>query len=210
MKYWLAFMLYFICGVATADVSPEVQALQTGWSKANYQLKDDAQETAFLSLIEQAKALTKAEPTSAEAWIWQGIIQSTFAGIAGPFDAMDYAEAAKAAFEQAMQIDDQALQGSAYTSLGTLYFKVPGWPIGFGDDDKAKELLEKAVQLNPAGIDSHYFYADFLYEQDEYVDAKKHLLLAQAAAPRPNRPIADTGRQADIKQLLAKVTEELD
>ena len=36
-------------------------------------------------------------------------------------------------------------RGSAYTSLGTLYFKVPGWPVGFGDEEKAEELLRKAL-----------------------------------------------------------------
>ena len=35
------------------------------------------------------------------------------------------------------------------SSLGVLYYKVPGWPIGFGDKDKARDLLQKALAVNP-------------------------------------------------------------
>ena len=37
------------------------------------------------------------------------------------------------ALEQALAIDATALEGSAFTTLGSLYYQVPGWPIGFGD-----------------------------------------------------------------------------
>jgi hypothetical protein len=57
-----------------------------------------------------------------------------------------------------MAIDPRALQGSAYTSLGSLYYQVPGWPIGFGDDKRAEAMLLKALEINPDGIDPNYFY----------------------------------------------------
>ena len=64
-------------------------------------------------------------------------------------------------------------------TLGILYHKVPGWPIAFGDDDDEKNYLEKALALNPQGIDPHYFYGEFLYDERDYTEAKNHLLLAQ-------------------------------
>jgi cytochrome c-type biogenesis protein CcmH/NrfG len=93
--------------------------------------------------------------------------------------------------------------------LGILYSKVPCWPIGFGDDDKALELLDKALALSPDGIDSNYFYADFLTEQGKYKAAEQHLLKAQQAPARPTRPLADKGRQQEIAVLLAKVQQKL-
>ncbi len=205
----LAFSLTAQTSLA-ADLSADVHALQVAWAKANYELKDDAQIEAFESLIEEAKATTEKYPDSAESWIWLGIIQSTYAGKASPFSALSHAEAAKESLEKALEINPKALKGSAYTSLGTLYFKVPGWPLGFGDDDKAASMLEKSVQINPDGIDSNYFYADFLADQDQYADARKHLLIAKAAPARPDRPIADKGRHQEIMALLKKVNEELE
>ena len=86
-----------------------------------------------------------------------------------------------------------ALDGSAYTSLGSLYYQVPGWPIGFGDDAKARELLQKALALNPEGIDPNYFMGDFLYRKGDYEAARQALARALKAPPRPDRPPPPTG-----------------
>jgi hypothetical protein len=40
-------------------------------------------------------------------------------------------------FEAAIALDKTALAGSAYTSLGSLYYQVPSWPPGFGSNKKA-------------------------------------------------------------------------
>jgi Tfp pilus assembly protein PilF len=96
------------------------------------------------------------------------------------------------------------LDGSAYTSLGTLYAQVPGFPVGFGDDDKARKLLLKALELNPHGIDPNCFYADFLYREGQYAEALEYLGRAAQAPPRPGRESADKGRRAEIDALTAK------
>jgi len=119
--------------------------------------------------------------------------------------ALSLAKDAKGALEHALQIDPRALSGSAYTSLGSLYYQVPGWPIGFGDDAKARELLDQALALNPDGIDPNYFLGDFLYRQRDYTGARKALERALKAPPRPDRPLADAGRREEIKQLLTEL-----
>ncbi len=108
-----------------------------------------------------------------------------------------------------MEIDGQALNGSAYTSLGTLYFKVPGWPAGFGNNKKAEALLKKALAINPGGIDSNYFYGDYLIDRKRYADAERYLRAAIAAKPRPDRPVADMGRHKEIDAALAIVEAKL-
>jgi hypothetical protein len=34
---------------------------------------------------------------------------------------------------------------------------VPGWPIAYGDTNKADALLKKALVINPNTIDANYF-----------------------------------------------------
>ena len=48
---------------------------------------------------------------------------------------------------------------------GFPYYQVPGWPVGFGDDEKAEQLLKQALAINPTGIDPNFFYGDFLLDQ---------------------------------------------
>jgi tetratricopeptide (TPR) repeat protein len=204
----LAIIIALSSLAANADLMSDVNGLQKSWVTVNYTLKGDAQEDGFEDLIKQADDIVDQYPNSAESLIWRGIIKASYAGAKGGLGAMSLAKSSKKDLEQAMSIDSDAMLGAAYASLGTLYYKVPGWPIGFGDDDKAKELLEKAIAINPNGIDSNYFYASFMFDQDELAQAEKYLNKAKAAAPRPERPKADQGRHKEIETLLAKVHQK--
>lgn len=182
-----------------------VRPMQDQWAQIKYKQDAKQQEAAYHALAEQAGKLAESQPTQAEPLIWQGIAVSSEAGAKGGLGALSLAKHAKLLFEQAIQLDASALDGSAYTSLATLYAKVPGWPLGFGDKAKADELFKKALGLNPNGIDSHFLYADFLADQGKTTEAITHLEAAQKAAPRPGREVADAGRQREIDALLKKL-----
>ena len=185
-----------------ADIAP----LQQRWAEIQYELPAQEKPAAFEALAAEAEQLSQREPSSAPAHIWHGIILSSWAGAEGGLGALGKVKQAKAELEKALAIDPEALNGSAYTSLGALYYKVPGWPIAFGDDEQAEALLKRALALDPDGIDSNFFWADYLIDQKRYAEARTALLKAQAAAPRPDRPLADQGRQAEIRERLTQLT----
>jgi tetratricopeptide (TPR) repeat protein len=202
----LATLLAFGAHAQSQNLEAGLSDVQSGWAAANYESKDgEPKVAAFEALSKRADALVKAYPGRAEPLIWQGIVLSTYAGAKGGLGALSLAKQSRAALEAAMKIDPDALQGSAYTSLGTLYFKVPGFPLGFGDKKKARQYLEKALALNPDGIDPNYFYGELLFEQDEYAQAREHLEKALRAPPRLGRELADEGRRREIHDLMAKI-----
>jgi tetratricopeptide (TPR) repeat protein len=185
------------------EIIDAISQLQKAWAEVNYQSEGKEQTEDFIELIAAADALVADHPEAAPAYVWRGIIQSTYAGAKGGLGALKFAKAAKADLEQALALDPETMNGSVYTSLGTLYFNVPGWPIGFGNDKKAEQLLLKALTLNPDGIDSNYFYASYLQAKGRNNEAKQFFLKAQNAAPRRDRPLADAGRQKEIAEALA-------
>ncbi|MEW5789030.1 MAG: tetratricopeptide repeat protein [Pseudomonadota bacterium] len=187
-----------------------IQPIQEEWALVKYQVPEKQQGERYHDLARRAGRLAESHPGSAEALIWEGIVLSSEAGAKGGLGALSLAKEARQRFEAALKLDERALQGSAYTSLGSLYYKVPGWPIGFGDKAKAENLLKKALAINPDGIDANFFYADFLTEQDRYAEARRHLDTALKAAPRPGREMADSGRRQEIQALLAKVRKNLE
>ena len=187
---------------AGAETLVTVPDLQTGWAVANYQLTDKAQLEAFGNLESDAENFTTEFPEDVEGWIWSGIIKSTYAGAKGGLGALGLAKAARKDLERSLEIDNRAMHGSAYTSLGTLYFSVPGWPLGFGNDKKAEEMLHKGLEINPDGIDSNYFFAEFLRNQGKSDEARTFYLKAKEAPSRPARPVADQGRQQEIATAL--------
>ncbi|GHF79086.1 tetratricopeptide repeat protein [Thalassotalea marina] len=204
--------LYFSASVYAMpgqDFDTSLLSIQQTWAATNYEAQGKEQKKAFASLLEQAEQFTQDYPERAEAWIWKGIIASSYAGAKGGLGALSLAKDAKKSLENALKIDENALMGSAYTSLGTLYHKVPGWPLGFGDDDDAKKMLNKALTINPEGIDPNYFYGEYLYDEGDYQQALAHLEKAKHAKPRETRPMADKYRHEEIDILLAKVNKKL-
>jgi len=205
MKLAVTILVVACASQARADLDSDIAHLQQRWAEVNYQLEGKTQLTEFDHLVDEAVQVTAMYPNSAESWIWSGIIKSTYAGAKGGLGALSLAKESKADLEKAMSLNDHALEGSAYTSLGTLYYSVPGWPVGFGDDDKAEELLQKALALNPNGIDSNYFYGSYLINEKRYDEARQFLYKAQMAPPRPDRQLADEGRQQEILDALAGI-----
>lgn len=185
-----------------------LKLLQTRWAEINYKTPEGAREKGFAELSAEAATMVRNDP-AAELMIWRGIILSTYAGAKGGLGALDLVKQAKVSLEEAIKMDPNALDGSAYTSLGALYYQVPGWPVGFGDDEQAEVLLKKALTMNPDGIDPNYFYGDYLFREKRYSEAKDVLEKALAAPDRPGRETADEGRRAEVKALLAKVQAEL-
>lgn len=194
---------------AVSPMEADIAALQQEWAVIKYQTPSkDKQEEAIEALSNKAALVSQKYPGRAEPLIWQGIIMATEAGIQGGLHGLSDAKSARTILEQAEKIDANALNGSVYTSLGSLYYKVPGFPIGFGDNDKARNYLEKALAMNPDGIDPNFFYGDFLYERGEYARAEQVLNHALQAAPRPGRELADKGRAEETRDLLAKIQQK--
>ena len=190
---------------AAAGVDDDVRVLQSAWEEIKYRKPAAEQPAAYEALAKQAEQVRARYAERAEPEIWYGIIVASHAGAKGGFGALKLAKEAKKALEHALALDPKALDGSAYTSLGSLYYQVPGWPIGFGDDRKARELLEQALAINPEGIDPNFFLGDFLYRKGDYEGARQALARALKAAPRPERPLADEGRRREIESLLKEI-----
>lgn len=209
IKHLIIAMTLLNTATAFADVLADIKPLQDRWAEVNYALPEDDREKAFAELLSNADKVVSGNPAKAEALIWRGIIKSSYANAKGGLGALSVAEGSKADLEQAIALDPTALQGSAYTSLGVLYAKVPGWPIGFGDNKQAKVLLQKALEQNPQGIDPNYFYADYLAGKRDWAQALRYLEKAKAAPARPGRESADAGRQQEIAALMAKVQKKL-
>jgi tetratricopeptide (TPR) repeat protein len=202
----LAALFSASAGAQAPGFAAELSAIQSQWAQANYAAPaGEARVRAFEALSQRADAFVRANPQRAEALIWQGIVLSTYAGAKGGLGALKLAKQSRAALEAAMKIDPEALDGSAYTSLGALYYKVPGFPLGFGDKDKARKYLEQALAISPNGLDANFFYGEFLLEQERYAQAREHLQRAMDAPARPGRELADAGRRKEIEALLARM-----
>ncbi|PZQ45630.1 MAG: hypothetical protein DI551_06840 [Micavibrio aeruginosavorus] len=201
----LFFTLVFIPQSYAADMTSDLQTIQEEWARIKYQVQGkDAKIAAITKLEPRAAQEVTKYPGKAEPLIWQAIVLATDANITKSLSGLPKVEKAKKLLEDSLKIDPSAMDGSAHMTLGSLYYQVPGWPVGFGDDDLAEKHLKAALQINPDGMDTNYWYGAFLLEDGRYDDAAKYLQKALAAPDRANRRVADAGRRNEIKDALAK------
>ncbi len=172
---------------ALADTGKaELQAVQGRWADIHYGLPEKQREAAFAELAERAARAVAVEPEAAELRIWHAIVLSTWAGAKGGLGALGLVKEAKAELETALRLDPRALDGSAYTSLGSLYYQVPGWPLGFGDDAQA-EAAEAGLGDQPRRHRSQLLLRRLPSRQKRYAEARTALEKALAAPDRPGR-----------------------
>ena len=207
------FCLLFTQAVFAQSMMDEVRSIQVEWAHIKYELDEDAKSDAFEALIRKSDALIKSNPGKAEPLIWSAIVYSSYAGAVGGLKSVTRAlPAVKRARDLLLEseaINPRALNGSAATSLGALFYQVPGWPLGFGNKETARNYLEKSLEINPDGLDSNFFYGDFLLERKEYQKAVEVLEHALAAPTLENRPIADQGRRDEIRKRLQEAKTHL-
>jgi tetratricopeptide (TPR) repeat protein len=207
-------LLAAVCltGVAPAQAGPvedAVTALQHDWEVIRYQTPASDRARRLEVLAGKAHRISQTYPDRSEALTWEGIIVSTWADEKGGLGALGLAKQAKALYEAAIRIDGSVLDGSAYLCLGALYYKVPRWPIGFGDTATARALLQKAMALNPTGLDANYFYGEYLLSVGQPAEAVSYLQRALQAPLRPGHYVADTGRREEARALLEKAQDRL-
>ena len=203
-----------VAGAAVASSNPAmdaaVQRINDRWAHIRYQVTDrDEQYRELDALAAQAAQVVAHYPGHAEPLLWQGIVTSEEAARASMLKQLGLARSARDILERAWKIDPNAADGGVKMSLGVLYYRVPGWPIGFGSTAKARALLEAALRQDPRGLDNNFFYADFLNDEGHPAEAKTFALRALQAPVNTVRPVWDAGRRAELRALLAKISAKL-
>ncbi len=194
---------------AKSQFEKDVLAVANDWARVKYLSKSDDQRKQYMELVgAKADELAQKYPDRPEALIWDGIVTSERASLTWGLTALNLASRARDVLLKAERMDPKASDAGALTSLGVLYYRVPGFPFGWGDKDKARAYLEAAVKNAPNGRDAHYFYADFLYEQGEYKKAEQVLKKGLSSPAHPERPIWDNYFPKVMQGLLAKVQQK--
>jgi tetratricopeptide (TPR) repeat protein len=198
-------LFYFqpgFAGLSSSAEMPEVREIQFEWARLYY--LDEFLNVNYReleALVEKANQVAAEHPQNAEALVWDAIVMSTMAEKKGGLGALSLVKQARLKLEEAEAIDPTVLGGSVYASLGTLYSKVPGWPFGFGSDEKAEEYFKKALAINPQGLDINYFFAEYLAANGDQQLALVYVDKALQAPRMAERPVADKGRREQALKL---------
>lgn len=210
-RVWLNFILLIsLQGWAFADDGSS-QSVDFGerWAKIKFAPQMNNRIEALQSLSSEIDRLVQDQPANAESMVWHAVVLSTLAEERGGVAGLALAKRAKKLLEQAELIDPEVLNGSLYAILGSLYYQVPGYPIGFGNGEKAEHYLLKALDINPDSIYANFHYGDFLLQNKRYKPAIAVFERIQSMPPRDARMVADTGLKREAEAALIKAKKQL-
>jgi len=195
---------------AMANYAAQLLAIQQTWAEIKYSMPKAERRDAFASLVHKTESFQQMYPKQADAMLWSAIVLYHYAGEVGGIKALGMV---KKSYHMLQQADKKhpkssASDGLIHTVLGQLYYKVPGWPIAFGDDAKAQKYLRQGLAHNPESLDANYFMGDYLLRNKQYQRAAIHLRRAIQAPARAQRPIADAGRKAEALKLLRQIEDK--
>jgi len=204
LRTFIVLGLVFSLETAHAQgAGPDAVRLGEAFAVLKYQPGDkDAKLSKVRALAQDAAALAGRMPEAAEPLYWQAQILCLEAELMHSPGSLDRMRQARALLEKAEALDPRSSAVKAL--LGSLYYEVPGWPIGFGSDRKAGDYLRQAVAVEPDGMDANYFMGDFLLQRRNPADALSYLekALALADSLPPSHVVA--GRRTEIVEALGK------
>lgn len=192
---------------ATIETQGESLLLETTdllvseWAEIFYRLPHSVQADRFKALLVKIRDFKLKNPHRAEPLVIEAITLCTLASADWGFSSLQRVNEAKALLDESLIINPKAMEGSAYLTLGNLYYRLPGWPISFGDNDKALEYYQLAITVNPDGLDSNYFMGDYWLREEEYDKALHYLEKAEKASVLPTQLSTEMLRR-ELKEAL--------
>lgn len=193
-------LLCWSTAIFGASFSETVGQIESTWTQIRYVLPKPEKAKAYRRLLAASNDLLQHHPNSIEAIYWQAMVKINLAEYENKLEALNIIHEVRGAFNQVIAINPNFKQGSAYVVLGTLYYKIPSWPIAYGDKHEAEKLLKKGLEINPDGIDSNYFYGDYLQSQNRFEEAQLYFnkAIAASASQGQNLGTAELQEQAKI------------
>lgn len=201
MRLFIVLLLGF-SPVIASPLKNTIDGLESEWAHIYYGMPKAQQAIAYQQLLEKTVKLAGQYPDNPDVLYWQAVAKANYAAYQSELAALDTIHEVRDLLQKVIAINPETMEGSAYVVLGTLYHLTPPWPIAFGDDDKANELLQAALKINPDGIDSNYFYGNYLLSEDHLEEAERHFAKAMAAPVRPEQVYVDNELKKEAKTAL--------
>lgn len=200
----LVFVVFLLLSTQcfSKSLNDSVREIEAEWASIYYSSSKSQQGPAYAQLLDKTTSLARQYPNAAEPLFWQAVLKASYADLQDPFSALSAIHEARDLLIKAIKINPNTMDGSAYVTLGTLYYMVPKWPVSFGDDDTAKQMLEAALKINPDGIDANYFYGEFLLQHNRPNDAAIYLKKAATAPARAEQLYADSQLKEEARRAL--------
>lgn len=205
----VVFLVIFSFPACAINLASAIDDIEREWAAVYYKHNHPNPSAIYQKLLTQAQTLGKQFPTQAEPLLWQAILVATDANHQSPIKALEHINIAHDLLMCAIALDPSGVSGAVQVTLGTLYYMAPGWPIAFGDTEKAEQYFLAALKINPDSIEANYFYGDFLIANNKAPQAQSYLQKAITIPPRKQQLFSDQSLQHQATLALNNLDDHI-
>jgi len=108
------------------------------------------------------------------ALYWKAVAMGKLSQDMGILNALRMTRHMEKLFLHVIALDENYDEAGGHKALGHMYNKLPGFPISFGNKEKALSHLKRAHQLFPDDIITRAFYAEALFDMGKKHEAREH------------------------------------
>jgi tetratricopeptide (TPR) repeat protein len=179
-------------------------------AEINYWLGEYAEDAEdkiafFDEGVQCGEAAVGIDENSLEGNFWLAVNYGSFGQEKGIMQSLALIQPMKERAERAAEIDGSYFYGGPYRVLGRLYHKAPGFPFSIGNNKKAIECLEKAVEFGPKFYLNRLFLAEAYLSNREKAKAREQLEWILAAPLNVNHEREDEDYKRQAAELLEKL-----
>lgn len=155
--------------------------------------------------VEYGEQGVEVDEDSLEANFWLAVNYGSYGNEKGIMKSLSLISPIKDLSEKCIELDESYFYGGAWRVLGRLYHKAPGFPLSIGDNKKALEYFEKALEFGPKFYLNHLFIAELYISERKKDKAREHLEWILEATLNKNHEREDEGYKRDAEKLLKKL-----
>ena len=129
---------------------------------------------ASLSCISITNQSLTINSNDVRGLFWKAAAIGKVAEDGGVLNALGLVRSMEELLLKVVMLDETYENAGAHRALGRIYHLLPGFPISFGNNQKALMHLRRAYELFPMDVITRAFYADLLYDEGQKKEARYH------------------------------------
>jgi tetratricopeptide (TPR) repeat protein len=155
--------------------------------------------------VEYGEEAVSLNEDALEGNFWLGVNYGCFGQEKGVLKSLSLIKPIQKCAEKVLELDESYFYGGPWRVLGRIYNKVPGWPVSIGDNRKALECFEAALEFGPKFYLNHLYVAECYQSLNDKKKAKEHLQWVIDAPLSKNHEREDAAYKKEAKAMLKKL-----
>lgn len=156
----------------------------------------------FATAVAYAERAVETHPGGVDGRYWHALTLGRLGETQGVLRSLSVVSEMRRELETVLELAPD--HAGAHFALGMLYYRLPGWPLSFGDNNRALEYMTAAVELAPDNTTYRLGLAELLLDMRRRDEAIALLEAILEMPLTPGEPVESAEDKIRAQELLGR------